>query len=257
MSTRQRTGSLVATTAALLLAVVYASCGGAQQTGVASSDGAPERAPARSGNAVPFKEATLIVETNATDGDAGLQPFLDHDPWKWVAIYGPDGSKMVEVVNRGVLAEYGLTELFSESSEPEFETFPFEEFKKIFPEGEYTFAGETIDGVPLHSSVELTHDIPAGPEIISPREDETFAGALAVEWAPVTEPVGIDIAGYQIIAVFEDEPVREFAVDLPAEARRVTIPGEFFAASGDYKVEVLAIEASGNQTLTEVAFAVD
>jgi hypothetical protein len=36
----------------------------------------------------------------------------------------------------------------------------------------------------------------------------------------------------------------------------VTIPSEYFDPGTEYKLEVLAIEASGNQTLTEITFNV-
>jgi hypothetical protein len=56
-----------------------------------------------------------------------------------------------------------------------------------------------------------------------------------------------------VIVEREDE-ARTFQVDLPATATSVTIPPEFLEANTGYKVEVLAIEASGNQTITEVSF---
>jgi len=42
---------------------------------------------------------------------------------------------------------------------------------------------------------------------------------------------------------------------LPGTARQLPIPAEFLAP-GSYKAEVLAVEQSGNQTLTEVAFTI-
>jgi hypothetical protein len=42
---------------------------------------------------------------------------------------------------------------------------------------------------------------------------------------------------------------------LPASVNRFPVPAEFLAA-GTYKTEVLAIDRTGNQTLTEVAFTV-
>jgi hypothetical protein len=53
---------------------------------------------------------------NATDGDAGLQVFLDGEPWKAVTIFRPDGRRMLDVATRGQLRDYGLTELFTEST---------------------------------------------------------------------------------------------------------------------------------------------
>jgi hypothetical protein len=47
-----------------------------------------------------------------------------------------------------------------------------------------------------------------------------------------------------------------FSTDLPASAHSVTVPAEFLEAGTDYKLEVQAIEVSGNQTLTEITFRV-
>jgi hypothetical protein len=44
-----------------------------------------------SAKAVRLADATMIVEVNATDGDAGLQVFLDGDPWRSMRISGPAG----------------------------------------------------------------------------------------------------------------------------------------------------------------------
>lgn len=209
------------------------------------------------GEAVPFKKARLRVEINSTDGDAGLQIDLDHEPWKVLTLTAPDGTKILDVVNRGVLEGYGLTELFSESSEPPFTEFPLDEFKKLFPEGEYVFEGETIEGVRMHSSFTLSHAFPAGPEILSPEEDSTVsADGLVVEWSPGDQPEGVELVRYQVLVVNETDDAFEFSATVPADVTGITIPAEFLALAGDYKVEVLAIEASGNQTLTEVPFTV-
>lgn len=205
---------------------------------------------------VPFNRAQLRVEINSTDGDAGLQIDLDHDPWRSIRLIAPDGRVLVDVRNRGVLKGYGLTELFSESSEPPFTTFPLSEFRKLFPAGDYVLEGREIDGTPMRSTVTLSHDFPAGPEITAPAEDATVGrNDLVVRWNPVTEPAGIDIVRYQVLVVDEQDPVHTLSLFLPASARSIAIPREFLTR-GDYKTEVLAIEESGNQTLTEVAFSV-
>jgi len=60
----------------------------------------------------------------------------------------------------------------------------------------------------------------------------------------------IQIVGYQVIV----EPT--FQLTLPATARSVTVSPEFVQTlgPGPHAFEVLAIEASGNQTLTEGSF---
>lgn len=206
---------------------------------------------------VEFNRAQLRVEINSTDGDAGLQIDLDHEPWRAISIQDPNGKKILDVVNHGVLKGYGLTELFSESSEPPFSEFPLEEFQKLFPAGDYTFAGLTIDGIRMLSTVTLTHDFPAGPEVVSPTEDSTVpATGLVVEWKPVTAPAGIQIVAYQVLVISEDDPSHVLSAILPGDETSFAVPPEFLATSGAYKAEVLAIEQSGNQTLTEVAFTV-
>ena len=206
---------------------------------------------------VPFKEARLITEINATDGDAGLQVFLDHEPWKSISIARPDGEKILDVTTDGVLESYGLTELFSESSEPPFDEFPLEEFKKLFPEGNYTFIGETIDGVRMRSTVPFTHDFPSGPTIRSPQENSKLdQDEVVVRWSPGSQPPGVKLKGFQVLIVRESGPKRVFSADLPAGARSIEVPEEFMQAGvKEYKAEVLAIDTSGNQTLSEVAFS--
>ena len=156
-----------------------------------------------------------------------------------------------------MLEGYGLTELFSESSEPPFTEFPLDAFKNLFPEGEYVFEGETIDGVRLRSTYTLTHNFPAGPEILAPLEESTVPhDGLVVEWSPVTEPAGIEIVRYQVLVINEDNSILQFSAFVPADVTSITIPSEFLTVAGEYKVEVLAIEVSGNQTLSEIAFTI-
>jgi len=208
------------------------------------------------GTTIPFADARLKIEFNATDGDAGLQVFLDGEPWRAVSLYSPAGRKLVEITAKDPLKGYGLTELSSESSEPSFDVFPFKEFKKLFPEGVYTFRGKTIDGKTMLSKARLTHDIPDGPRIVRPRNDaQVSRDHVVVAWKPVRTPAGVDIVGYQVVVTRED-PLRVLSVDLPASARRLPVPSEFLQRGTEYKAEVLAIEASGNQTFTEVAFTV-
>jgi hypothetical protein len=207
-------------------------------------------------NPIRLADATMIVEVNATDGDAGLQVFLDGEPWRSMRITSPDGRTILAVKATGRLRNFGLTELFSESSEPSFDEFPLHKFKRLFPEGRYRFVGTTIEGQRVAGRARLSHDIPDGPEITSPASDSTLPpGTILASWNPVPEPSGINIVGYRAIVERED-PLRVFSVDLPASVTSVTVPQEFVESGTAYKLEVQAIEASGNQTLTELEFSV-
>jgi hypothetical protein len=211
----------------------------------------------RSAEAVRLAEATMIVEVNATDGDAGLQVFLDGEPWRTMRVTGPDGRTILDVTTKERLDGYGLTELFSESSEPPFDVFPLEKFKQLFPGGKYSFVGRTIEGARLTGAARLSHAIPAGPRIVAPAGGSKVGRAGIVgRWRPVAQPAGVDVVAYRAIVTTETPRLRVFSADLPASARHVEVPRAFLATRGEYKLEVQAIERSGNQTLTEVSFRV-
>ncbi len=243
---RKHLGLVVLAVAGLVPALAFGATAGANRMEAATA---------------PFPDARLKIEYNATDGDAGLQVFLDAPAWRRVVITNPSGDKVLEVHARNVIRNYGLTELFSESSEPPFEEFPFSEFKELFPEGEYEFRGWTIEGERLESTFTLTHTVPDGPTIVSPAAGATLApDGVVMEWLPVTTPAGVNVVAYQVLVVADapslGNPKRVFDVMLPGTATRLPVPAEFLLP-GSYKGEVLAIEESGNQTLTEVEFTVD
>lgn len=200
--------------------------------------------------------ATMIVEVDSTKGDAGVQFFLDGEPWRSMTVSGPNGRTLLEIDAEGRLENWGLTELFSESNEPPFSEVPLEEFKQRFPEGRYTFAGETVEGERLVGSARLSHDIPDGPEIVAPADGETVAEkGVVARWSGPPEPPGIDIVAYRVIVTRED-PLRVYSVDLPASAQRVPIPSAFLEPGTEYELEIQAIEASGNQTFSTIFFDV-
>ena len=78
-----------------------------------------------------------------------------------------------------------------------------------------------------------------------------------IRWQPVTSPPPgfpnekINIIGYQVI-------VDPFEVTLPATSTEVTLPKEFARTlqPGSHGFEVLAIDASRNQTITAGSFVI-
>jgi hypothetical protein len=223
-----------------------------------------------------FEDAEIFFELNATDGDVGIQAFLDGEAWREVHIQGPNRRKIFQVSGKGGLKELGLTELFFESNEPELKELSFAEHLLLFPEGEYVFEGRTVEHSRLIGIAELTADLPCPTEIISPAEDEEVAiDELTIRWTPVpgvfdpdtgvcTGQDGVELASFQVVVELENEPedlLRVFSVDLPPDATELPVPQEFLAEGTEvpgteFKVEVLAIEAGGNKTITERSFAV-
>lgn len=224
---------------------------------------APQSWADNEGPEIPFSKAKLIIEYNNTAQDVGMQVLLDGEPWKKVVILRPDGLKILDIVTRSSLRMQGLTELFFESSEPSLADVPLAEFLRRFPEGEYEFEGETVDGLKIEGEAILTHVIPAGPVILSPVPSHgnppvVNPNNFFIAWKPVKKTItgssNIAIVGYQVI-VEQPTPLRTLLMDLPALTTRVKIPPEFFQQRNAlHKFEVLAIEAGGNQTITSGEF---
>ncbi len=214
------------------------------------------------GSEVSFSRTKILIEFNATAEDVGVQVLLDGEPWENVAIFGPDDRKILDVVGQSSLRTQGLTELFFESSEPSLEEVSLDEFFERFPEGEYEFEGETVDGIALAGTAMLSHDIPSGPEILAPvshTESPPVVNPLTmlIQWEPVTESIDgerVEIIAYEVI-VEQVDPRRIFDIVLPASVTSLVVPPEFFVQRNtEHKFEVLAIEESGNQTITEGSF---
>jgi len=206
--------------------------------------------PARAGQ---FEEAHLFIEYNSTDNDLGFHVFLDAEDWKSVKIVNPAGVTLVEVNGKGPYGRpgMGLSELFFEGAEPSLDEVPLNDLLALFPEGKYKFLGVTATGAKLTSTSTFSHAVPAGPVVST----EVSGDNIVIRWQPVTGPPPgfpnekIDIVGYQVI-------VEPFQVTLPASSTEVTLPREFAQTlkAGSHGFEVLAIDASGNQTITADSF---
>jgi hypothetical protein len=207
-------------------------------------------APAATRKPLRFEAHDLYIETNATDGDAGLQLFADAEDWRWFKLRDPHGKLLVNVKATGRVRRFGLSELFVEASEPAFTEFPFSRFKKRFPQGRYPFRGRMADGRRLIGSDTLSHLVPAGPKVTYPTEGARVdPNDFKVTWEPVTRPAGVDIVTYQVIV---NQGGRELSMYLPPTATSATIPEEFLEPAAKAGGEVLARERSGNQTITEI-----
>jgi hypothetical protein len=221
--------------------------------GLVALGAAPLVAPAASmadrEPAAPFDDARLEIELNATDGDAGFQVFADAEEWKEFEVFKPNGRRLVDIKATGTLEDFGLTELFTESSEPPFTELPFAEFKRLFPAGNYRFEGETIDGQELSSVVPFSHAVLDAPVFLAPTDGGTLpASGAVIRWAPVAGAVD-----YEVIVTREDEQ-RVLDVTLDPTDTSLTVPPEFLDVGTEYKIEVHASHASGNRIFTEIGF---
>lgn len=250
-TTLQRwTMTMVAVSALILLATTPTSW-------ARNADEADEPAS----NIVKLKDSRLKIELNATAGDAGIQVFIDSDPWKSMDIYDPYGRLVFRSITRGRFAKQGGTELFLESAEPNFSQLTLEEFLKRFPEGKYEFRGNGVAGETFVGSANFTHNLLAAPQLVSPLEGGPLVDAnnAVMKWIPVGPVNGSPVVGYQVIIVqmqssFPAIPKITLDVMMPASATSMSVPPGFLLPNTQYEWEVIAIESSGNQTLATSFF---
>ncbi len=204
-----------------------------------------------------------VIEFNSTAGDLGFHVELCASPWKQMAIIDPLGNQIFHVQNLDSLETQGLTGLTFESAEPPLEELPLEEFLARFPEGEYMFVGETIEGEVITSIAEFLHNIPDAPVITTP-----MAGAsvdrehVRIAWMPVTGPEDIEIDVYQLQIFPVDPPEGQEPIalnidllfEVPSTITEVKIPQEFLMLGEEYQYEVVAVETGGNRTFTVGTF---
>jgi hypothetical protein len=252
-------------TAVFVAAALALGCG--EEEAGEDEDGEDEdRAAMDAGTGPPLEQAKLLIEHNATDEDTGFQIFVDGDPWNRLEMTGPDGVMRLEIEGQGSLDARGLTELFMETGEPENAEVPINELLADMPEGKYDYVARGAeDGSRMTATATFSHAIPAGPVIVSPAAGAVVDAAVpfVIEWEPVTETIEgkpVDIVGYELIVeVPETFDPNSFAgtmldIHAPATVTSLTVPKEFLAPATTYGFEVLAIEKSGNQTLTAGTF---
>ena len=206
----------------------------------------------------------LIFEYNSTDVDTGVHGLFDTTGWSELCVYDPDGRQVLAVKPQGRLKDLTMGGIFFESREPPDTEMSQEEILANFPEGSYEVRATSFEGKGLTGTATLTHDIPQAPTITSPTEGAVVDSAnLVVSWEPVTQTVNggpVTITGYEVIVTkeTEDDP---HGFSLPVLSAHVlpsvtslTVPTEFLEAGTEYELEVLALEESGNQTITVIFF---
>jgi len=213
-----------------------------------------------SGKKERIAAAKLIIEYNATDRDMGVHGAFDDDGWAKLCVYDPSGRLVLKVSPKSQLKDLTMAGIFFESREPPIRKFNFKDLKRTFPEGRYKVQGVTFQGRKLVGSAKFTHDVPRRPRVRAPRDGATVDPAnVVVMWRDVTSTIDgrpVDITGYEVIVTKErrDDPHGfsrpTYDVHVPANRNSLSVPAEFFQPGSEYELEVLALEKSGNQTIS-------
>ena len=235
---------------------------------VCREDGSPQ------GQQAKIATAKLIIEYNFTDDDLGVHGAFDDHGWSELCVFDPSGRPIAVVDPLRQLNDLTMAGIFFESREPPGSQFSMADLVAAFPEGRYTVRGTSFDGTILVGNALFTHDVPAPPMItspeIAPEPDQTGTPVpranLVIGWDPVTETVThepVTISGYEVIITKDvaDDPNGfsrpTYDVHVPATLNSLSVPMEFLEPNTVYELEVLALERSGNQTISVGFFMTD
>jgi hypothetical protein len=193
-----------------------------------------------------FPEASVRFEQNATDGDvevvfeiAGRDEGLTA-----LKVIGPDGRTVVDF--KSDKSTTGIRQFVFESPEPK----DVERTKAAFPEGTYTFDGETASGEKLHGQASLSHKLPATTSFISPSPDQSGVSTkdVTITWAPVQ-----GIANY-LIEIEADEPDMSLTATLPASDASFSVPNGLLRPGTEYQLGIGTVSEDGNMSVVETHF---
>jgi hypothetical protein len=231
-----------------------------------------------------FEEADLFFELNNTDGDLGLQGFVEGDAWKSLTIDAPGEENEIELMNiwlRGGLRRQGLSEFFFESDEPGFDELSPAAFFRRFPQGVYDIEGITLDDEEMESEVFLSHVMagpPPGRVKINGQNSPANCDApnlpvvtepVTLDWNPVTQShptigtpgVAVTVHHYEVVGEIERETAPEelvFSAILPRNRTKFEFPVDFTSlAEDEMKWELIIVLNNGNKTAVESCFEIE
>lgn len=257
-----RRGAVLVTTAAMTVGL--SACGGDDEG--SADENATQDVCFESGE--DFEgEARVYIEHNATDEDTGFHGMFDQEGLARGCLTMPDGTEILLPATAGPLGDLGINQFFFESREPPNDEYSIEDLKADFPEGEYRISGIDFEGTKRVATARFTHAIPQAPTITAPRlvdEEQAESNVVAptgvtVRWEPVTETIDgspVTITGYEVTVTKEEHddphglsrPV--YDVHVPPDSTELPIAEGFLEPGTLYELEVLALEESGNQTIS-------
>jgi hypothetical protein len=119
----------------------------------------------------------------------------------------------------------------------------------MFPPGDYSFRGTALDGRGLKGSGTLSYDLPDPVVIVA---IDPIVPVITWTWSPEQRSPIRELVAFQVIVEGPREVATSF--DLDPLTTSLAVPSEFLKPSTAYRVDVLAIAANGNRTVTESAF---
>ena len=190
-----------------------------------------------------FSELSIILEQNATDGDAEVVVFAkgQDDGLRSLTVTSPRGRLTAAFI--GSSGGIGIREFILESAEPT----DIESVLRSFPEGVYRFRGRTVNGECLKGSATLSHIFAPATVILTPGEDEVIAPEnFVLTWEAVPG------AASYVIGVDNEDRGTALVAEIAPTATAFTVPREWLEAGTEYTVAVAVKAEDGNSSSVEI-----
>jgi hypothetical protein len=195
----------------------------------------------------PFPRASVRFEQNATDGDVEVVFEITgrSDGLAKLRVVSPDGRTVVDFKAPDA-STLGIRQFVFESPEPT----DVAGLKAAYPEGTYTFLGETAAGARLHGKASLKHELPPITSFVWPTANAKSVGVdgLRVAWAPVEQ------ATAYIVEIEQDELKANITARLPAIEPEFAVPAGFLRPNTAYQLGIGTVAADGNISYIETTF---
>jgi len=194
---------------------------------------------------IPFDEAEIFVEYNATDEDAEVVVSVDADMGLGrFRIVNPLGKQILDLRSKHT-KDIGTRKIDLETPEPSLGTV-----LAAYPEGRYLFLGKSTNGVSLLSEVWLTHDLPAAPEITYPLDGAT---GVPLDGASATWTAGPDADSF-FVELEQEELGEDIQSNCAGDTSSFGFPAGWLEPLTEYQLGVGARAENGNLTVVEIHF---
>lgn len=190
-----------------------------------------------------LKEETVVLRVNHTANEATVVVGAETEMRvEHAQVLDPDGNPVLRIQG-GLVGRYAMQGFEIESSE-----IPPELLLKQYQEGRYEFAALSEDGRLLVGGADLTHDLPAVPQVTFPLESDVAVSTTPMlTWTASPNADSIEVQ-------LEQNDSDGLSIRLPGDAQGFQVPRGFLKPGVETYFELAAFDASGNSISSEVVF---
>jgi hypothetical protein len=197
---------------------------------------------------LPFDEATVRFEQNATDGDVEVvfEIKAGDEGLTELKVVSPDGRTIVNF-SAPDASSLGIRQFRFESPEPT----DIEALKEAYPEGKYRFSAVASDGSKYDGSTKLSHTLPGIISFLNPlpESENVSIQGLKISWGPVENVV------VYMVEIDQDELNFNMTLKINGNQTEFMFPDGILVAGKEYTLAIGSVMKNGNSSYSETRFS--